>query len=105
MGLYGTNRDPRSWENPEAFRPERFRGLAIGPYEFIPQGGGAHADTHRCPGEWVTMGQMKIITRLLVREMRCVVPDQDLGIDLGRLPALPNSGFVMRDAGLVAPPR
>jgi fatty-acid peroxygenase len=104
MDLYGTNRDPRRWEDPEAFRPERFRDRAIGAHEFIPQGGGAHAETHRCPGEWVTIEQMKTITRLLAREMRYAVPDQDLGIDLGRLPALPNSRFVMRDVRLVAAP-
>ena len=101
MDLYGTNRDPRSWEDPEAFRPERFRRRTVGSHEFIPQGGGTHAETHRCPGEWVTIEQMKAVTRLLVREMRYTVPDQDLRIDLGRLPALPNSRFLMRGVGLV----
>lgn len=38
---------------------------------------------------------MKGITRLLVREMRYDVPNQDLTIDLGRMPALPNSRFAV----------
>jgi fatty-acid peroxygenase len=59
---------------------------------------------HRGPGEWVTIEQIKTITRLLAREMRYTVPDQDLGTGLGRLPALPNSRFVMRDVELVAMP-
>jgi hypothetical protein len=37
--------------------------------------------------------------------MRSVVPDQDSGIDLGRRPAPPNSGFEMRDTGLLGTPR
>ena len=40
---------------------------------------------------------MKTITRLLTREMRYeVVPEQDLTIDLGRMPALLRSRFVVR---------
>ena len=100
LDLYGTNRDPARWEAPDAFNPDRFRGREPGPYEFIPQGGGAHAETHRCPGEWVTVEQLKIITRLLVREMRYAVPQQDLHIDLGRMPALPRSGMVLHDVAL-----
>jgi fatty-acid peroxygenase len=30
------------------------------------------------------------------------VPEQDLGIDLGRMPALPNSRFVMRNVRAAA---
>ena len=90
IDLYGTNRDPRVWDEPDAFRPERFRNRAIGSYDMIPQGGGDHADTHRCPGEWLLVEQLKTLVRLLVREMTYEVPDQDLGIDLGRMPALPN---------------
>ncbi len=96
IDLYGTNRDERVWEEPEAFRPERFRERAIGPFDMIPQGGGDHADTHRCPGEWLLIEQLKTIVRLLVREMTYEVPEQDLGIDLGRMPALPNDRMRIR---------
>ena len=60
--------------------------------------------THRCPGEWITVEQMKTIVRLMLAEMRYEVPPQDLGIDLARITALPTSGLVVanlaiRDAG------
>src|SRR3954463_8392259 len=87
------DRDARTWGDADTFRPERFREQPITAYNFIPHGGGEHRDTHRCPGEWISVEQMKAITRLLVREMRYDVPDQDLTIDLGRMPALPNSRF------------
>ncbi|KAA2237975.1 cytochrome P450 [Salinarimonas soli] len=102
IDLYGTNRDGRTWEEPDAFRPDRFRGRAIGSYDMIPQGGGDHADTHRCPGEWLLIEQLKTVVRGLTREMTYDVPDQDLGIDLGRMPALPNSRFVMRNVRAAA---
>ncbi len=102
IDLYGTNRDPRAWDDPEAFRPERFLGRGIDAHGFVPQGGGDHRETHRCPGEWVTIEQMKAVSRLLAREVRYDVPDQDLHIDLGRMPALPRSRFVIRDVRLAA---
>ena len=60
--------------------------------------------THRCPGEWITVEQMKTIVRLMLGEMRYEIPPQDLGIDVARIPALPASGLVVanlaiRDAG------
>ncbi len=102
IDLYGTNRDPRTWDEPDAFRPDRFRNRAIGSHDMIPQGGGDHADTHRCPGEWLLIEQLKTVVRLLAREMTYDVPEQDLGIDLGRMPALPNSRFVMRNVRAAA---
>src|SRR3546814_3503026 len=55
LDLYGTNRDPRTWDAPEEFRPERFRRWDGNPFNFIPQGGGNHDLNHRCPGEWITI--------------------------------------------------
>ncbi|GJE03779.1 cytochrome P450 [Methylobacterium isbiliense] len=98
MDLYGTNRDPRLWEAPERFRPERFRAWSGDPNTLIPQGGGAHETGHRCPGEWITLAQMKAVVPLLVREMAYAVPDQDLRIDLGRIPAQPRDRFVIAPA-------
>lgn len=38
----------------------------------------------------------------LASGMQYQVPDQDLSYRMNRLPSIPESGFVMRDVGLVA---
>ncbi len=96
LDLYGTNRDARVWDAPEEFRPERFIGRSIGPWELVPQGAGPFEEGHRCPGEWITIALMKQAVRLLARDIDYDVPDQDLGVDLARMPAIPASRFVMR---------
>ncbi|WP_262030861.1 cytochrome P450 [Microvirga sp. Mcv34] len=104
LDLYGTNHDPRTWDKPEEFRPERFRQWDRGPFNFIPQGGGEHHVTHRCPGEWITIELMKVAVGVLARDMAYDVPEQDLRIDRARLPALPRSGFVMSNIRLKGDP-
>ena len=86
-------------EDPEVFRPERFRRRPEDRFEFIAQGGGQHATHHRCPGEWITLGLIKRALVQLAGEMTYQVPPQDLSIDFQRLPALPHSGFVMTHVG------
>jgi fatty-acid peroxygenase len=95
MDLYGTNRDPRTWESPDDFRPERFERWNRDPNSLIPQGGGEPEAGHRCPGEWITIEQMKAVVPILAREMRFTVPEQDLTIPLDRIPAMPRDGFVV----------
>ncbi|WP_119682015.1 cytochrome P450 [Indioceanicola profundi] len=95
LDLYGTNRDPRAWDSPEEFRPERFRNWDGSPFNFIPQGGGDHDLNHRCPGEWITIELMKVSCKFLAAKIDYDVPKQDLQIDATRLPALPESRFVM----------
>ena len=95
LDLYGTNHDARTWEDPGAFRPERFRQWDGSAFNFIPQGGGDHETGHRCPGEWITIALIKRALRLLTTAMRYDVPEQDLRIDLARLPAIPRSRFVI----------
>lgn len=95
--LYGTNHDPRVWELPEEFRPERFRERRTGPYEFVPQGEGDPNVQHRCPGEGVVLAVMKVSVEYLARRLGYDVPAQDLRVDFHRLPALPRSHFIMRD--------
>lgn len=94
LDLYGTNRDPARWEEPEAFRPERFDARAIDPWEMIPQGGGDVATDHRCPGEWATIALLKeAVASLAAADWQ--VPQQDLSVDLSKIPALPASGLVL----------
>ena len=100
LDLYGTDHDPRTWEAPEEFRPERFRTWDRSPFGFIPQGGGDHDAGHRCAGEWITIELMKAAVGFLAGGLSYDVPEQDLTIDRSRLPALPRSGFVMGNVRL-----
>ena len=95
LDLYGTNHDPRLWEKPEKFMPERYRQWQRNPFSFIPQGGGEYLDGHRCPGEWITVELMKVAVGFLSASVRYSVPKQDLRISLSRIPALPPSRFVI----------
>ncbi|MEW6613269.1 MAG: cytochrome P450 [Pseudomonadota bacterium] len=98
LDLYGTNHDPRQWDHPEQFRPERFRHWDGGAFNFIPQGGGDHYRQHRCPGEWITIALMKAAIMLLIR-LDYDVPTQDLRVSLMRMPTAPKSGFVIQHVG------
>jgi len=95
LDLYGTDHDPRSWQSPDEFRPERFAQWDGNPFDFIPQGGGVHHLNHRCPGEWITIELMKMVAILLAGRITYDVPAQDLRIDRSSLPALPRSRFVI----------
>jgi fatty-acid peroxygenase len=97
LDLFGTNRDSRSWEQPDEFRPERFLGREPGAYDLIPQGGGDHYLGHRCAGEWATVRLLEAAVRFLVASMRYAVPKQDLRVSLRRMPAAPRSRFVISD--------
>ncbi|MEV0726635.1 cytochrome P450 [Micromonospora purpureochromogenes] len=97
LDLYGTNHHPDLWPEPERFRPERFAGWRDDPYGFVPQGGGEHLGGHRCAGEWITIELMKRAVTMLTTAMRYEVPPQNLALNLGRMPTLPPSGFVIDD--------
>jgi fatty-acid peroxygenase len=105
LDLYGTNHDPALWRDPQSFRPERFLGDAPPPFAFVPQGGGDVATGHRCPGEGITLALMKVAIDVLTRRVRFAVPRQDLRVDFGRLPALPNDRFRMTDIRVAEPAR
>ena len=99
LDLYGTCHDARLWEDPDAFRPERFRGWSWQehPHTLIAQGAGHHEQDHRCPGEWSTVELLKRSVRLLsTGDLRA--PSQDLSIRLDRFPTGPRSGVVLAPA-------
>lgn len=102
LDLYGTDRDGRTWDAPDAFRPERFERWDGSPFDFIPQGGGDHYVNHRCAGEWTTIALMEQAADVLGRRIAYDVPEQDLRVDYRRLPALPKSGFGIRGVRLAA---
>ena len=99
LDLYGTNRDPRTWEDANRFLPERFLGWQGDPYTFVPQGAGEPAGGHRCPGEWATIA----LVRSAVRALTYTVPEQDLRIPRTHIPPRPASGFLITPQGAGAP--
>lgn len=96
LDLYGTNHDPRLWTDPQQFDPQRFAAPFDDQYGLIPQGGGRHAEGHRCAGEWVTRALLRQATALLVSEVSWEV-EGDPPVDFARLPALPVGGMMLRN--------
>ncbi|WP_031556318.1 cytochrome P450 [Parvularcula oceani] len=94
LDIYGTNRDPLVWEEPEVFNPERFISREPNAYAMAPQGAGSYQAGHRCPGERATVALIEEAASALVR-VEYEVPPQDLSISLTKMPTLPKSGFVV----------
>ncbi|MEZ2354278.1 cytochrome P450 [Caballeronia sp. RCC_10] len=95
LDIYGTHHDPQAWERPDEFAPSRFAGWRDEGFSLIPQGGGVFDVGHRCAGEWATIALLTRAVLMLANDMDYAVPDQDLSIDLARMPAMPASGFVI----------
>jgi fatty-acid peroxygenase len=95
LDIYGTNRDPRLWQQPETFQPERFIGWQQSPYALIPQGGGDVFANHRCAGEWITVELMRQAVRIFSQQLSYNVVPADLSIQLQRMPALPAQPFII----------
>ena len=98
LDLYGTNHDPDLWPEPQAFFPERFRDWSGDSFALIPQGGGEAATSHRCPGEDLTIALTGEAVRFFSRDAAYRVPVQDMSVSLGRMPAMPKSGLILRFA-------
>ncbi|UOF02907.1 cytochrome P450 [Bdellovibrio reynosensis] len=95
LDIYGTNHDPRIWQAPEEFIPERFLQRENDKFGFIPQGGG-DLTGHRCPGEFITIALMKVALEFFALRMKYEVPPQNLDIDRKRMPAIPKSRLVIQ---------
>lgn len=94
LGLHSTDHDPALWEEPEAFRPQRFADRTPSAFDLVPQGAGDHAKDHRCPGEWFTIALVGRALGLL-REASPAVQEQDLTVPLDRFPTLPGDGLML----------
>ena len=95
LDLYGTNRHPDDWQEPEAFKPERFAAGADTPFNFLPQGGGEYETGHRCAGEWITLAILTESLNFLVNKLDYTLPEQDLSFSLTDIPAIPKDRIKM----------
>jgi fatty-acid peroxygenase len=93
LDLYGTNH--HAFASPDQFDPERDISWQDQGYDFVPQGAGDPRHDHRCPGERMTLALMVASIRWLAGKMSYEIPLQDLTVRLNRLPALPESGFML----------
>jgi fatty-acid peroxygenase len=98
LDLFGTDRDSRSWTDPDAFHPDRFADWPGDPFTLIPQGGGDHYAHHRCAGEWTTIALVQDAIRFLRDDVRYTLPSQNLALDWSRMPSLPHSKVVLAHA-------
>ncbi|MFC7061729.1 cytochrome P450 [Halobacillus seohaensis] len=98
IDIHGIDHDPRLWDNPQEFSPERFYNWKGGLFDLIPQGGGDHYKGHRCPGEWITIEAIKASLNFLTNDIDYEVPlKQDFSYSLSRMPSLPESGFIIKN--------
>jgi len=94
LDVPGTHRDPRHWDAPDDFLPERFAGVWPDPFAFVPQGGGDPATGHRCPGEPLTVAILDETAAVLADLGYRIVGSA--GHDPQRIPTLPGGGLVIR---------
>ena len=97
LDLYGTTHDPQLFPKPEEIELQRCLSWRDQGYDFIPQGAGKVATSHRCPGEMVTVELLKQSVRHLIGDMDYRVPRQNFSVKMNRVPTLPESGFVMEE--------
>lgn len=100
LDIYGTDHDPRTWDEPNLFWPGRF---AAHPEEFrfIPQGGGNPDDTHRCAGESIAVELLKRAITMFTSKIAYDVPPQDMTIDISQMPALPTDRMLISNVRLL----
>jgi cytochrome P450 family 135 len=68
--IYLTNNNPRVYEDPKQFKPERFLNQAPDTFAWIPFGGGIR----RCIGASFAMLEMKVMLRTMLKELHPRAP-------------------------------
>ena len=99
--IYLTHRRPELWEDPTAFRPERFLDGAPEPFAFIPFGGG----TRRCLGAAFATLEMREVLRAVAARFE-LRPDRPEGERMRRrsITLTPARGGYVVPHALASPP-
>ncbi|MFN4062190.1 MAG: hypothetical protein ACK4IA_15750 [Paracoccus hibiscisoli] len=95
----------RTFPGPDQFDPRRTGRWKDQGFSRIPQGAGRVGQTHRCPGERLTVAPMRPSIGRLTDEIRHTVPEQDL--PSSHIPTQRKPGFLVthiRAMGYSAPP-
>jgi cytochrome P450 family 135 len=79
--IYLTNRNPRVYDDPHSFRPERFLDCAPDTFSWIPFGGGIR----RCIGASFAQLEMKLMLRTMLSELAPRAADERAGLGGGRV--------------------
>jgi cytochrome P450 len=79
--IYLTNRNPRVYDDPHSFRPERFLDCAPDTFSWIPFGGGIR----RCIGASFAQLEMKLMLRTMLSELAPRAADQRAGLRGGHV--------------------
>ncbi len=66
LNAYILHRHPAFWQDPDAFRPERFLDRKIDPYAWVPFGGGAR----RCIGMSFALLEMRVVLATMFASLR-----------------------------------
>jgi cytochrome P450 len=78
--IYLTHRDARTWEQPDAFRPERFAGAeARQPYAFLPFGGGSR----NCIGSAFAQVEIKVVLSRILQRYNLAFTGHLVGMAMG----------------------
>lgn len=90
MNIWSINRDPKYWENPDEFHPERFIGNSVNfcgnNFHLIPFGAGKRI----CPGIHFAMHNIEIILANILYHFNWELPDgmKTEELDMGYAPGL-----------------
>jgi cytochrome P450 len=100
--IYLTHRRADLWEDPTAFRPERFLNGAPEPYAFIPFGGGRR----RCLGAAFATLEMREVLRAVAARF-ALAPEREQGERMRRrsITLTPARGGCVIPHALASPPR
>ena len=97
LGLHAHHMLEETYREPTRFDQGRFKDTRaeheLHEHAFAPQGPGELATSHKCAGLEYSTLIMKLFTVLLLRGHRWELPQQDLALDMSKIPPEPRDGL------------